>query len=87
MPANAGDTSSVPGAGRFYMLWSKEVHEPKLLSPRAATTEAMHLKPVLCNKSCRNEKPVHRKGVLVPLASTRESPSRAMKTQCNQKPK
>ena len=40
LPANARDTGSVPGSGRFFMLRSNEVHEPQLLSPHAATTEA-----------------------------------------------
>ena len=52
LPANAGDTGSSPGLGRFHMLWSNKAcapqllslrsraHEPQLLSPRATTTEA-----------------------------------------------
>ena len=40
LPANARDTGSIPGSGRFFMLWNKEVHELQLLSPHAATTEA-----------------------------------------------
>ena len=52
LPANAGDTGSIPGPGKSHMPWSREAHapqllslrsracEPQLLSPRAATTEA-----------------------------------------------
>ena len=51
-PANAGDTGSSPGPGRFHMPrsnWAREpqllslrsrAHAPQLLSPRATTTEA-----------------------------------------------
>ena len=51
-PANAGDTGSSPGPGRFHMPWSNKAHvpqllslrsrarEPQLLSPHATTTEA-----------------------------------------------
>ena len=51
-PANAGDTGSIPGPGRSHMPqsnWARvpqllslcsRAHEPQLLSPRAATTEA-----------------------------------------------
>ena len=31
-PANAGDTSLVPGPGRFHMPWGNEAHAP-LVSP------------------------------------------------------
>ena len=51
LPANAGDTGSIPGPGRSHMPRSNEAHvpqllslcsrahEPQLLSLRAATTE------------------------------------------------
>ena len=54
-PANAGDTGSVPGPGRFHMPWSNKARapqllslhsrarEPQLLSPHAATTETCTL--------------------------------------------
>ena len=74
-PANAGDTGLSPGPGRSHMPQSNQdhapqlpslrsrAHEPQLLSPRAATTEAhapQPLKPMLCDKrSHRNEKPAH----------------------------
>ena len=52
LPANAGDTGSIPGLGGFHMPWSNwahvpqllilfsRAHEPQLLSLRATTTEA-----------------------------------------------
>ena len=51
-PANAGDMGSSPGPGRSHMPWSNKARvpqllslhsgacEPRLLSPRATTTEA-----------------------------------------------
>ena len=72
LPANAGDTGSIPGPERSHMLCNNQDHatqllslcfrarESKLLSPRTATTEACALEPVLCNKGNQdNEKPVH----------------------------
>ena len=54
---------------------------PQLLKPT-------RLEPVLRNKrSHRNEKPVHRNQEQSPLATTRESPRAATKTQCSQKKK
>ena len=46
LPANAGDTSSIPGLGRSHMPWSNKVHVPELLSPHAVTSEA--LTPMVC---------------------------------------
>ena len=52
LPANAGDTDSIPGLGRFHTPWGNYACEPqllslcsralrpKLLSPCAAATEA-----------------------------------------------
>lgn len=54
--ANAGDVGSTPGPGRFRMPWDNKVHapqlqsqhsgahEPELMSPCAATTEASALR-------------------------------------------
>ena len=39
-PANAGDTSSIPGLGRSHMPRSNEAPALQLLSPHTATTEA-----------------------------------------------
>ena len=40
LPANAGDTGSIPGPGRFHIPWSNQTQAPQLLSPRAATAKA-----------------------------------------------
>ena len=40
LPANAGDMGSIPDLGRFLMLQDNKAHDPQLLSPRAATTDA-----------------------------------------------
>ena len=42
-PANAGDTDSIPGLGRFHMPQGNEAHAPQLLMPA-------HLEPVLPKK-------------------------------------
>ena len=57
-PANAGDTGSIPGLGRFHMPWSSWAHAPRLLlslcsrahktqlpSPHAAATESCAPRP------------------------------------------
>ena len=67
--ANAGDTGSIPGPGRFHTPRSNEAHEWQLLKPTP-------LEPGLHNRrSHRREKP---------RATTGESPRAAMKTQCHQ---
>ena len=38
-PANAGDMGSIPGLGRFHMLWGNQAQVPQLLGLRAAATE------------------------------------------------
>ena len=52
LPANAGDSGSIPGLGRFHMPQATKAHapqilslcfrahEPQLMSPCATTTEA-----------------------------------------------
>ena len=40
LSANAGDTGSIPGPGRPYMLRGSYAHVLQLLSPRVTTTEA-----------------------------------------------
>ena len=40
MPANAGDTVSIPGPGRFHMLQTSEADASQLLSLCATITEA-----------------------------------------------
>ena len=60
----------------------------ELQGPRATTTEAACLEPVLHNKrSHHNEKPKHCNEEQLPLAATRESPCTATKTQQSQKKK
>ena len=58
--ANAGDTGSIPGPGRFHMLRGDKTHAPHLLSLGA-------LEPMLCYKSHDNEKPEHRNWRVAPI--------------------
>jgi len=52
-PANAGDTGSMPGPGKFYMPQSNQAHMPQLPMPAS-------LEPVLHSKRSHfNEKPAH----------------------------
>ena len=52
-PANAGDTGSSPGPGRF-------PHAAEQLSPCATLLKPEHLEPMFSNKRSQdNEKPVH----------------------------
>ena len=52
--------SSLAIAGDMGVIPRKIPHATEHLSPGTATTEPMHLEPVLCNKrSCCNEKPTH----------------------------
>jgi len=78
-PANAGDLGSIPGLGGFHMPWSNKalvpqllslhftVHEPRLQSLRAATTEAHVL------RVCAPNKRSHCKGDL--CIATKSSPT------------
>ena len=55
LPANAGDTGSIPGLGRSHMMWGSVACGPQPLKP-------LHLEPVLRNKrSHRDEKPANHK--------------------------
>ena len=38
-PANAGDTGSIPGLGRFHMQQSNRAHSPQLRSPHSRAWE------------------------------------------------
>ena len=40
LPANAGDTGSIPGRGKFHTLRSNQACVPQLQSLHAASTEA-----------------------------------------------
>ena len=50
LPASAGNTGSVLGAGRFHMLRGNSAHAPQPPIPHAVDAKALHLKPVLCKK-------------------------------------
>ena len=85
LPANAGNTGSIPGPGRFYP-WSWKVLPaaeqlspcPQLLSPGAP-------EPVLHDKESHySEKPVHRDEVTPSLTTARESPRAPTKAQHSQ---
>ena len=90
-PANAGATGSSPGVGGSHALRNSQSQAPQTppQSPRATTTEPvclhtepMHPEHALCKKEprhCRKEQP--------PLATTTESPCRAVKTQHSQRKK
>ena len=43
LPASAGDTGSIPGRGRFRMMWGNKVHVPQLVSllSRALTPQRL----------------------------------------------
>ena len=50
LPANAGDTGSIPCSGRSHLPQGNSAHAPQLRKPQ-------YLKPVLHNKRCHgNEK-------------------------------
>ena len=74
LPANAGDTASVPGPGRSQMLRDNSA----LLKPSA-------LEPVLRDRIHCNEKPAQHHEEKPLFATTRESVPAAMKTQCSHK--
>ena len=71
---NAGDMGSVPGPGRFHVLWSNKARAPQLLKSSC-------LGLVLCNRrSHGNEKPVHSSEEEPLLTATRESLPKAART-------
>ena len=96
--ANAGDTGSIPGPGRLYMLQSNRdsvppllkpecprAHTPQLLSHMRQTLKPAHLEPVLCSKRSHcTGKPTWLNEEQPLLATTREGPCAAKKTQCSQ---
>ena len=63
LPANAGDTGSIPDLRRSHMAAQQlslcaTTPEPVLQSPGITTAEPRALEPVLCNKRSQcNEKP------------------------------
>ena len=78
LPANAGDTGSSPGLGRFHMPRSNWACEPQLLSLRVWS---------LCSatRGRDSERPAHRDEEWPPLATTGESHSTKTKTQHSHK--
>ena len=79
LPADAGDTGSSPGLGRFRMPRSNWAHGPQLLSLRvwslcSAAREAAIVRG-----------PAHHDEEWPPLAATRGSPRAETKTQQSQK--
>ena len=78
LPANAGDMSLIPGWGRFHVLQTNKARVPKLWKPKC-------LEPVLFNnRNHRSEKPVHCDQRAALLATAKESPRPATKTQHSQ---
>ena len=53
LPANAGDTGSVPDPGRYHMPWGNEAHAPQLESSSSL--------PRLEKSPCSNEDPAQPK--------------------------
>ena len=45
LPANAGDTGSIPDLGRFYIARSNKAHVPHLLAPIRTAWEPQLLSP------------------------------------------
>ena len=92
-PADAGPLSSIPGPGRFHTPRSNSAHaavtelgpgagEPQLLGPRAAPAAA-HTPPAGApqREKPRRETPTHGDRARPPLATARESLSKAAKTR------
>ena len=53
LPANAGDTGSIPGPGRSHVPWSNEAHAPQLLSLCSRAREPQLLSPhVTITEAC-----------------------------------
>ena len=58
LPANAGDTGSIPGQERSHVLWSNQTRVPQLLSLSAGTREATAWEacaPQLKSSSCSTQ--------------------------------
>ena len=77
LPANAGNTGSIPGLGRFHVPRSSEAHESRLLKP-------VRLKPVLrAKRSHCDEEPANRGA---PASHSQRKPTqKPAKTQHSQK--
>ena len=61
-PANAGDMGSIPGPGRFHVLWSSFIRALKLLNLRAAAADS-----VLTAGEASSEKPTHHNWTVAPI--------------------
>ena len=95
LPANAGDTDLIPGpriphaTGQLKPLchsyWTCEHESPGATTNqlRAATTEARVPRACAHKRSLCSEEPMDRNKEQPQLATTRESPRAAMKTQYN----
>ena len=57
--ANAEDTGSIPGWGRFHMPQSSKAHKPQRLSPHAPTVEAFVPKACVQNKRSHHNDKCH----------------------------
>ena len=51
LPAKAGDTSLIPGPGKFHMPQGNKAGAPKLLNPHTTTTETH--RPTACFSATR----------------------------------
>ena len=73
--------------GHGFEPWSGKIpHAAEQLGPCATAAEPVCLELVLCSKRGHcSERPVHRNGEWSPLATTREGPCAATKTQRSQK--
>ena len=47
LPANGGDTGSIPGPGRPHMLWRNWVHVLQLLKPKRPKAHALQQEKTL----------------------------------------
>ena len=91
LPANAGDTGSIPGPGGSHMPQSSWAHAPQLLDLRSGAHKPQLLKPTLLEPMLRNvrghhnEKPAHQDEEWPPLTTSGRGPCAAMRTQHSQK--
>ena len=86
LPANAGDTGSVPGLGRLHMQRATKPVRHNSWACMLQLLKPSCLEPALHSKrSHRGEKPAHLKEEEPPLPASRESPRTATKTQSNEK--
>ena len=76
LPANAGDTGSIPGPGRFHMLQDNQARKPQLteaLAPRSTKEATAMRSPCTTIEKSPN------------LSLLEKSPQAAMKIQYSQK--